>query len=124
MGRSGWTLVLSEGELQQRRQVLWYSVSKIPQLLALNPNQGWDKLSNPMTEHRDLVWVRKTNQLDWCVKTLPVSLFCIVNLHHDVLTAVDGTCLTKVMKKPVSRADLTCGPGSNQQVISDYLVAV
>lgn len=41
----------------------------------------------------------ETNQLHWGVKTLPVSLSCVVNLHHDVLTPVDCTCLAKVQYK-------------------------
>lgn len=103
MSRSSRTLVLSEGELQQWGQVFWECVCKIPQRLALNPNQGWDKLSNPVTEHLYLVWVMKTNQFYWCVRTPPVSLFCIVNLHHDVLTAVNCACLTKVQYKATNR---------------------
>ncbi len=35
-----------------------------------------------------------SHQFLWCVKSLAVSGPCVVNLHHDVLTVIDGTRLT------------------------------
>lgn len=49
------------------------------------------------------VRMMKTNQFHWCVKTPPVSLSCVVNLHHDVLAAVNCACLTKVQHKETKK---------------------
>lgn len=71
-------------------------------------------------------WMMKTNQLHWGVQTLPVPLSCVVNLHHDVLTAVDCTCLAKVQYKEgntqINRPGELCV--KTRAGLSGHLVAV